>query len=321
MTVLILAREVDPQVDRMVEDLAERDVPVFRTDLSAFPQRLKLEARLGSDGWEGRLATARRAVKLSEIRSIWYRHPSHFDLPEGMSRPERRHACAEARVGIGGVLCSLDVLWVNYPSREADALKPRQLDVARRCGLQVPDTLITNTRDAVGEFAAAIDGPLAGKNLTAASLVESGRVQTAYTRRLGPAELADLSGVETTAHLFQRFVDDKAFEVRATVIGDHVFAAAIHAGSDKARIDFRTDYPNLTYKPIDPPARVRAGILAFMRCFGLVFGAFDFAVTTTGEWIMFECNPFGQYGWLEDELDLPITQVLADLLESGAAHQ
>jgi hypothetical protein len=32
---------------------------------------------------------------------------------------------------------------------------------------------------------------------------------------------------------------------------------------------------------------------------------------------MFECNQFGQYGWLEDALDLPITSALADLLESG----
>jgi hypothetical protein len=31
-----------------------------------------------------------------------------------------------------------------------------------------------------------------------------------------------------------------------------------------------------------------------------------------------ECNPFGQYGWLEDALDLPITSALADLLVSGA---
>lgn len=54
--------------------------------------------------------------------------------------------------------------------------------------------------------------------------------------------------------------------------------------------------------------------------FDLSFGAFDFAVTTSGEWVMFECNPFGRYGWLEDALDLPITAALADLLETGAAR-
>ncbi|MGH3942650.1 MAG: hypothetical protein ACRDTG_29305 [Pseudonocardiaceae bacterium] len=69
---------------------------------------------------------------------------------------------------------------------------------------------------------------------------------------------------------------------------------------------------------IEPPAAVRDGMLAFLRVFDLSFGAFDFAVTTSGEWIMFECNPFGAYGWLEDALGFPITLALADLLESGA---
>ncbi len=318
MTVLILAREIEPQVDRLVDELAMRGVPVFRTDLAAFPQSLTLDARLGPDGWDGMLATEHRAVRLRDIRSVWYRHPSHFELSEGMSRPERRHAAAEARVGVAGVLGSMDALWVNYPSREADAVKPRQLDVARRCGLRVPETLVTNTPVGVREFAAVVGGPLAGKNLSGASLVESGHVQTAYTRRLEPADLADLSGVETTAHLFQQFLDDKAFEVLATIVGDRTFAAAIHAGSNAARIDFRADYSSLDYSVIEPPAPVRDGMLAFMRAFDLSFGAFDFAVTTNGEWIMFECNPFGQYGWLEDALDLPITSTLADLLESGA---
>ncbi|HET9253826.1 MAG TPA: ATP-grasp ribosomal peptide maturase [Pseudonocardiaceae bacterium] len=318
MTVLILAREIEPQVDRVVEELAARDVPVFRSDLAAFPQALTLDAQLEPEGWNGTLATEHRRVQLSEIRSVWYRHPSHFELPEGMSRPERRHAAAEARVGVAGVLCSLDALWVNYPSREADALKPRQLDVARRCGLRVPRSLITNTPVGVRSFATGVDGPLAGKNLSAASLVESNHLQTAYTRRLGVAELADLSGVETTAHLFQEFIENKEFEVRATVVGKRVFAAAIHAGSETARIDFRADYSSLDYSAIEPPPPVRTGMLAFMRAFDLSFGAFDFAVTTDGEWIMFECNTFGQYGWLEDALDLPITSALADLLESGA---
>ncbi|MGH3917013.1 MAG: MvdC/MvdD family ATP grasp protein [Pseudonocardiaceae bacterium] len=164
MTVLILAREIEPQVDRVAEELAAREVPVFRTNLAAFPQTLTLDARLEPGGWDGTLATEHRTVRLRDIRSVWYRHPSHFQLPEGMSRPERRHAAAEARVGVAGVLCSLDVLWVNYPSRESDALKPRQLDVARRCGLRVPPTLITNNPAGVRDFAAVVGGPLAGKN-------------------------------------------------------------------------------------------------------------------------------------------------------------
>ena len=318
MTVLILARDIEPQVDRVVDELARRSVPVFRTDLAAFPTSLTLDARLSANGWEGTLTNAHRQVKLSEIRSVWYRHPSHFLFPEGLSRPERRHAAAEARCGVGGVLSGLDALWVNRPSREADAVKPRQLAVARRCGLTVPDTIVTNDPDAVRAFASQIPGPVAGKNLSAAVIAEAGGVHAAYTRRLDPADMADLRGVQTTAHLFQEFMEPKAFEARVTVVGDRVFAAAIHAHSATAARDYRADYANVTYSRVTPPDDVTDGMLAFMDVFGLSFGCFDFAITPGGEWVMFECNPFGQYGWIEDELGFPITTALVDLLAEGA---
>lgn len=317
MTVLILARDLDSSTDRMVEALSERGVPVFRTDLAAFPQALTLDARLGPNGWDGVLATDHREVRLSNIRSVWYRHPSHFVLPEGMSGPELRHATAEARCGLAGVLSSLEVLWVNYPARESDALKPRQLHVARRCGLRVPDSLVTNKPESVRDFARSVDGALAGKTLAASLLVESGRLQMAYTRRIQPTELDDLAGVNTTLHLFQPFLT-KSWEARVTVVGDRVFAAAIHAGSDAAAVDWRADYDSLDYSVVEPPELVTAGMLAFMKNFGLSFGAFDFAVTPDEEWIMLECNPFGAFGWLEDALDMPITAALADLLANGA---
>jgi ATP-grasp ribosomal peptide maturase len=318
MTVLALARDIDPSADRLVEELGERGVPVFRTDLVAFPQALTLDARLGPDGWDGVLATPHREVHLREIRSVWYRHPSHFELPEGLSAAERRHAATEARCGLAGVLSSLeDVLWVNYPARESDALKPRQLHVARRCGLAVPDSVVTNKPEGVREFARSVGAPLAGKTLSGVLLVESGRIQIAYTRRIEPAELDDLAGIETTLHFFQPFLA-KAWEARVTVVGERVFAAAIHAGSEAARVDWRSDYDSLDYELVEPPEPVITGIQRFMRAFGLSFGAFDFAVSPDQEWIMLECNPFGAYGWLEDALDLPITSALADLLANGA---
>jgi hypothetical protein len=188
--------------------------------------------------------------------------------------------------------------------------------VARQCGLRVPDSLVTNRPAGVREFAQSVDGALAGKTLAAALLIESGRLQMAYTRLIEPAELADLMGVGTTAHLFQPFLT-KAWECRVTVVGNQVFAAAIYAGSDAGRVDWRADYGNLDYAVVEPPETVTTGMLAFMKIFGLSFGAFDFAVTPHEDWIMFECNPFGAYGWLEDALGLPITAALADLLANG----
>ncbi len=153
---------------------------------------------------------------------------------------------------------------------------------------------MTNRPAGVREFAQTIDGALAGKTLAAALLVEAGRLQMAYTRRIEPTELHDLAGVATTAHLFQPFLT-KMWECRVTVVGQQVFAAAIHAGSDSGRVDWRADYDSLDYTVVEPPGSATAGMLTFMEEFGLSFGAFDFAVTPDEEWIMFECNPFGAY--------------------------
>jgi hypothetical protein len=49
----------------------------------------------------------------------------------------------------------------------------------------------------------------------------------------------------------------------------------------------------------------------------LRYGAFDFAVTNDDNYIFLECNPGGQFGWIEANTTLPITHALADLLEKG----
>jgi hypothetical protein len=104
VTVLILATEHDISADRMVRTLANRGVPVFRADLSWFPQRLSLDAELRDSRWTGRLATPYREVTLEGLRSIWYRNPSSFQFPMAMSHTERQHAQHEAKLGLGGVL-------------------------------------------------------------------------------------------------------------------------------------------------------------------------------------------------------------------------
>ncbi|BDI19823.1 hypothetical protein ANSO36C_56250 [Nostoc cf. commune SO-36] len=53
---------------------------------------------------------------------------------------------------------------------------------------------------------------------------------------------------------------------------------------------------------------------AFMGKFGLLFGALDFIVTPSGEYVFLEINPLGEWGMLEKNLDLPIASAIADAL-------
>ncbi len=67
-----------------------------------------------------------------------------------MTAEEQNYAYREARLGLGGVLASLDALWANHPNRCADAIfKPYQWKLAAECGLSTADTLITNDPDAL----------------------------------------------------------------------------------------------------------------------------------------------------------------------------
>jgi ATP-grasp ribosomal peptide maturase len=319
VTVLILATEHDISADRMVQALVDRDVPVFRADLSWFPQQLTLDAELQDGRWVGRLATPYREVTLEELRSVWYRNPSSFQFPAAMSNTERQHAQHEAKLGLGGVLGALPVRWVNHPSRHADAgYKPRQLLAAARAGLSVAPTLVTNDSGAVRRFAAR-SGPdgVVTKMLGASAVCEQGGRRVALTQRLTETDLTDLRGIKLTTHLLQRWAP-KLEEARVIVIGRHVFAVAIRAHSQAAYIDWRADYNALSYEPIPLPTDVERGIRAVMRELGLVYGAFDFVITPAAEWIFLEVNPGGQFGFLEDSTDAPLTATLADLLAQEA---
>lgn len=67
----------------------------------------------------------------------------------------------------------------------------------------------------------------------------------------------------------------------------------------------------------DVPEPVAASITGYMRELALVYAAFDFALTASGEWLFYESNPGGQYGWIEAATGLPITAALAELLGEG----
>ncbi|WP_112273541.1 ATP-grasp ribosomal peptide maturase [Lentzea terrae] len=316
MTVLILAPELDITADRMVKVLEGREVPVARVDTAWFPQRASIDAELRNGQWMGTLSAGGRVIALEELRSIWYRSPGAFALPAELSPTERHWAMTETKLGLGGVLTSLPIPWINHPSRNADAsYKPVQLVTAARCGLMVADTLVTNEPAAVKRFAKG--GETITKAFGAPAIKEEGRRKTAFTHRLDEADLADLRGIEVNAHQFQRWIP-KSYEARVIVVGNRLFAAAVHAQSAETHLDWRNDYGALRYERIDPPSNVATGVREYCVEMGLTYGTFDFVIQPDDLWVFLECNAGGQYGWIEDAIEAPITEALADLLEKGS---
>jgi glutathione synthase/RimK-type ligase-like ATP-grasp enzyme len=187
--------------------------------------------------------------------------------------------------------------------------KPRQLAVAARAGLSVPRTIITSAPDRAREFIGT--DQIIYKGLGGGVLGPEGRQFIPTT--LLTADIVDDS-VSGTAHLFQENVP-KACEVRLTVIGNRMFAVAIHAGSEAAKLDWRTDYRSLTYEPVETPPAIEKAVRRLMDDLGLHFGALDFAVTPGGEWKFFEINSNGQWHWLAVKARIPLVGAMADALQ------
>ena len=314
--ILVIAAADDWPTDRVVSALNARGAEVFRMDTTDFPQRLALAGRIDEGhGWVGELSTDWRTVDLARVSAVYYRAPGPFGISEAMSGPEQQFAANQARAGLGGVLSALECRWVNHPTAMARAeYKPVQLAAARASGLRIPPTLITNQAEAVRAFAEQLPGPLVSKPVASPVVIEEGRLKTVYTRKLTRADLADLRGVDATAHLFQAWVE-KSHEVRLTVVGERMLAAAVHAGSAAARVDWRSDYGALTYAVTDVPADVASGVRRMMNRLGLRYGAADFVVDPQGRHWFLEVNPCGQWDWIQGATGLPIAEALADELE------
>ncbi|MGH3625228.1 MAG: MvdC/MvdD family ATP grasp protein [Sciscionella sp.] len=313
-TVLVITADSDATAGLVTGVVEARGARVCRFDTRDFPKRVRLDAELGPQGWQGRLTTPSGAVDLAEVTAVYVRRPTAFDLPGHLSSSEVRHAGLEARFGLGGLLASLPARWCNHPAACADAAyKPRQLADFRAAGLDVPDTLLANSAEAVRRFAAD-HGRIVCKPIATGVLQTGDGPRAVYTRLLEPRDLADLSGVDVTAHLFQEYLSPKEFEVRLTVIGQTFLAARIDARSERARVDWRTDLSALEYQVIDTPPDVRAGVAAYMKARGLAFGCFDFVVPQQEQrnrWKVLECNAEGQWQWIAEETGLPIAESIA----------
>ncbi|MDF3292205.1 ATP-grasp ribosomal peptide maturase [Streptomyces silvisoli] len=308
--VLVVTNVDDPTADVVINELHGRGVPVVRFDSGEFPATLSCSAHIGGEArqWRGSVQTPTRTCELPAVRAMYYRRPSGFAFPH-LNEQDARFAAAQARYGLGGVLTSLpDCLYVNHPNRIGDAeYKPAGLAAAASCGFSVPPTLVTNVPDDARRFVGA-HGPVIYKPLSVPLYLIDGTAQTVEVAEVGADEIDD--SVSGTMHLFQIRVD-KVADARVTVIGRHVFCVRI----DSDLLDWRTDYRRLTYSVIQPPPGIREALFAYLRHFRLVFGAFDFSIDRQGRWWFLECNPSGQWAWLEPETGLPMVAAMADLLE------
>jgi hypothetical protein len=102
--VLVLTGSHDPTADAVISEITRRGIRAARHDLGDFPARAWLSAIHNSKGWSGRIIGPDTTTNLDEVVAVYYRRPSRFTFPPGMSDANLAYAEAKARLGMGGVL-------------------------------------------------------------------------------------------------------------------------------------------------------------------------------------------------------------------------
>jgi glutathione synthase/RimK-type ligase-like ATP-grasp enzyme len=318
--ILIESHEGDDHLAPVRSELEHRGHEVVVLDSGRYPLDTAITIAYDEgDLPDLALTIAGERYDLATCRAAWWRRAQEFAFPPGLGDADARiFAYNECTEGIEGLRALLRVSWINDPVRDRRAAhKAFQLREARRSGLVTPRTTITNDPASARAFVAELGST---RVVYKSFLAHEGAWRE--TRVLRSDEAARLDLVQLAPVIFQEYVEGD-IDVRVTVIGDVVLAAAVHSARTAYATDYRMELDTVPMEPYELPPDVERGIVRLMRRLGLVYGAIDLRVRPDGTHVFFEVNPSGQWLFIEERIGLPLTRTFVDALaaaDRGRAH-
>lgn len=262
--------------------------------------------------------TADGNLSSEEISSVWWRQK-----PFGLFYPENPTRNAEQEF-IGRewhhILNSVPAFtshanWINPVNAQVIAnSKPQQLLWALSSGFSVPETMFSNDFESVLSFVKR--ETVVYKTMSGYIFPESSAI---FTARLSEDFIVeeDRLRIGVSPGIYQSYVEKKC-EMRVYFIGDDIFSVEIDSqSSDDTKTDWRENQSLPINSYVKTDSYLRDKISRFRDMSGLKFGAVDLVVTPSEEIVFLECNPAGQWMWLEEATGVPISKSVAALLSQA----
>ena len=174
--------------------------------------------------------------------------------------------------------------------------KPYQMALIRKTGFKIPESFISNDKQAVKNF--LLGNP--------SSIYKSISGVRSIVSRVENAQLEYLQDVSWCPTLFQKLIPGTNYRVH--VIGDRIFALRIHSD----RLDYR--YGNTSMFVEDLPVEIATKCHALNSMLGLHFSGIDLIRTPEEEWYCLEVNPSPAYSYFQHKSGSPISQALCAFL-------
>jgi glutathione synthase/RimK-type ligase-like ATP-grasp enzyme len=309
--ILIISHAKDPHARRVLQLLEQAGRGATLLDLSALPEATALTIAYDPAGVRRAILTASgsESVDLLAARSVWWRRPQVPNLSAIQDPDILAFTHNEWHEAIQGLWQLVPAPWMNPPPQdEVASRKALQLHLAARSGLGIPPTLITSDPAMAREFLER-----QGQRRTIFKTFSCTHAIWRETRLVEAGERELLEHVRWAPVIFQDYIEADA-DVRVTVVGDRVFAAAIDTSESDYRVDFRMSLGQARMTPTELPEPLTGRLLSFMRSLGLVYGAIDLRRTPSGDYVFLEVNTAGEFLFVEERTGLPIAQAVADWL-------
>ena len=298
-TILIITSSIDVTVNYIVKKY-KNEANFFRVNVDEFPN-YRIDVG-GVNQW--RITYRGVIVEKSSIHSIYYRKPI---LPDLSKYDVNYHGMIAKDIIslINGIVDSFDGKVLTKPCilRKTEN-KTFQLLYALNEGIQIPQSYIGNHETQALSYVKDCKSII--KPLTVGKIKKCNEIeiyQTSYIEKLE-------DNIGLTPVYIQSY-EEKQYEVRLTFVNDEVFAVRIDS---EDKLDWRKNYDRIKYSAIECPSRIKKTCLKLLNDFDLKFGAFDFIVNKQDEWVFLEINPNGQWLWLENAVNMPISQHIVEYL-------
>lgn len=309
-------------VDCVAQALARMGVRPLRFNTDLFPSLVKLSVRAGDERAAHIVTEVGEHISSDEVRAVWARKLWLPRMADDLDERYRSMCVGESVAAFEGFLDALQCArWVNDLNHERAAEnKQRQLRLAARAGLRVPRTLVTNDPVAARQFFAETEGQMVAKLLRPLDVNMNAAKTFVYTNRVRKEDLASAEALRHSPMVFQELIP-KEYELRVACVANEYFAGAINAiGTSRGHTDWRrAATEECQWQKAELPTEVAIKLQVLMSELGLVFGAVDLICTPSGEHVFLEVNPSGEWGMLERDLGLPISEAIAkSLLENNS---
>ena len=251
-----------------------------------------------------------------DICAAWLRKIASFGLPDADTQLAKQlYMNNEVRALHGTIWSSFypDDIWLSSPNNLARAdRKLSQLLAASEVGFTIPETMVSSDWNAISDtFLKDQDDRIVLKMMRGI-ISDHDQLKSLYTTILDGDRVTALEGYTSPfPGLYQPYIP-KAREWRVTVVGDDVFAAAIYT-DEHAKDDWRKHQTTsaVQFRNEKLPDAVDELCIRYLGKMCLGYGAFDLIEKPDEEIVFLECNPNGEYFWLEQSLGLPISEAIA----------